>query len=96
MAMTYLNPVHSSAIEVDALGTSTYHTLSGQAQQILFITTGSIGFYVNFDTTSDMAAVSTQMQRFSGVNPELINVNKPAFVNVLGEATGYIYCMEFV
>lgn len=96
MAMTYLNPVHSSAIEVDALGTSTYHTLSGQAQQLLFVSTGSIAFYINFETTSDMAAITTQMQRFSGVNPEIINVNSPAFVNVLGEATGYIYIMEFV
>lgn len=96
MALTYLNQVHSSAIEVDAGGASTYHHLSGQAQQLLFITTGSIGFLINFDTTSDMAAISTQMQRFSGANPEIINVNHPTFVNVLGEATGYIYCMEFV
>ena len=94
--MTYLNPVHSSAIEVDAGGTSTVHTLSGQAQQIMFVTTGSIAFYVSFDSTADLAALSTQMQRFSGVNPEIINVNHPAYVNVLGDATGYIYILEFV
>ena len=78
--MTYLNPVHSSAIEVDAGGTSTVHTLSGQAQQIMFVTTGSIAFYVSFDSTADLAALSTQMQRFSGVNPEIINVNHPAML----------------
>lgn len=94
--MEYLNPVHSSAAEIDAGGTSTYHTLTGQAQQIMFVTTGSIPFLVSFDATGDLSAVSTRMQRFSGVNPEIINVNHPTYVNILGEATGYVYIMEFV
>ena len=94
--MEYLNPVHSSAAVLDAGVASSYHPLSGQAQKIMFITTGSIPFLVSFDSTVDMAALTTQMQRFSGVNPEIINVNHPAYVNILGEATGYVYIMEFV
>lgn len=94
--MEYLNPVHSSCAVVDAGAASTYHPLSGQANQIMFITTGSIAFYVSFDSTADLAALTTQMQRFSGINPEIINVNHPSYVNILGDATGYIYIMEFV
>ena len=94
--MEYLNPVHSNAAELDAGVASTYHTLTGQAQQIMFVTTGSIAFYANFDLTSAMAGQTTKMQRFSGVNPEIINVNHPAGVNLLGDATGYVYIMEFV
>ena len=94
--MEYLNPVHSNCAVLDAGVASTYHTLSGQAQQIMFVSTGSIPFLVSFDATGDLAAVTTQMQRFSGVNPEIINVNHPEYVNVLGDATGYIYILEFV
>jgi len=94
--MNYLNPVHSSAAVLDAGVASSYHTLTGQAQKIMFVTTGSIPFLISFDATGDLAALTTAMQRFSGVSPEIINVNHPTYVNILGEATGYVYIMEFV
>jgi hypothetical protein len=96
MAHNYLNPVISSVAVSDGAA-STYHPLSGQAQQILLSSTASANpFYFTFDTTSDIAAVTSGAQFVPGNYAVLMNVNKPAYINVFGAATGYISIMEFV
>ena len=93
--MEYLNPVHSSAGSITNAG-STYHTLSGQAAQILLCTTGPF-FYFSFDTTGALTAPCTKTAMFCPGNyPLLVPVNHPVFINVIAEGTGYLSITEFV
>ena len=95
--MEYLNPVHSSAASITAAG-STYHTLSGQAAQILMCTTvATVYFYFSFDTTGALTAPCTKTAMFCPGNyPLLVPVNHPSFINVIAQGTGYLYITEFV
>lgn len=97
MALEYLNPVHSSAASITAAAT-TYHPLSGQAEQILLCTTASaLYFYFTFDSTAALTAPCTASAMFCPGNyPLLINVNHPTYINLLGQGTGYLYITEFV
>ena len=97
MWINYLNPTHSSAAVTSGTN-STYHTLSGQANQILMCTTSTGNhFYFSFDTTAALAAPCTNTAMLSPGNyPLLLNVNHPAFVNIQGATTGYVYITEFI
>lgn len=94
MYINYLNPTHSDAASITNLNT-TNHTLSGQANQILLCTTGPF-FYFSFDNTSAFTAPCTDNMFCPGNYPLLLNVNHPPQINVLGEATGYLYITEFI
>jgi hypothetical protein len=96
MAHNYLNPVISSVAVTDGAA-STYHLLSGQAQQMLLSSTSTDNsFYFTFDTTGSLAAITTNTQWTPGHYVILINCNNPAYINIFGVATGYISIMEFV
>ena len=88
-----LNPTISSAAMTSGTD-STYHYLSGQAQQILMCSNSSDNsFYYNFDTTSITVA---QSQRITGNTPVILNVNHPTYVSLLGATSGYVYITEFI
>ena len=93
MALNYLNPIHSSAAVMDGAN-STYHTLSGQAEQLLLTATG-ITFYVNFESTATLTD-STGMMYCPADEATILSVNAPEFINVFATATGYVYIMEFI
>jgi hypothetical protein len=94
MAHEYLNPVVSSAAVCDG-ATSTYHTLSGQAQQILMVTTATgISFFYSFDSTNFSNTSGVQIQ--NGLDPLIIPVNNPSYVVVYSASTGWVHITEFV
>jgi len=97
MAHNYLTPIMSSVAETTG-GVSTYHPLSGQAQQILFCSeTTDEDFFFTFDATGDVSAVTTSMQFCPGAYSLLINVNHPTYVNLVeGSCSGLIHITEFV
>jgi len=76
---------------------STYHILSGQAQQILFCSNSSANyFYYDFDTTSFTSLTASGAQRITGDTPVLLNVDGPTYVALLGATSGYVYITEFI
>jgi len=90
----HLNPQISSAAEVKAAG-STYHILSGRAQQILLQSDSSgCYFFFDFDTTAITNTSGTQ--RIAGDTPVIMNVNHPNYISILGGTTGYVYITEFI
>ena len=82
--MAHLNPVVSSAAKVEN-AVSTYHPLSGHAEQILLVSSATgTPFWFTFDSTADMAGVGTTAYQFClGHYPLLINVNYPAYINLI-------------
>ena len=97
MAHNYLNPVISSAA-ISSGTASTYHPLSGQAQQILFCSESTDeDFYFTFDSTANVAAATSGLQYCPGAYSLLINVNHPTYVNIVeGTSSGTIHITEFV
>ena len=97
MALNYLNPVVSSAAITTGTA-STYHTLTGQAAQILFCSESTDeDFYFTFDSTADVAALTSSLQYCPGAYSLLINVNHPTYVNLVeGTSSGTIHITEFV
>jgi len=94
--MPYLNPYISSAAATSGTD-STYHILSGQAQQILFCSNSSANpFYYDFDTTSFTSLTASGTQKVAGNTPILINVNHPTYVAILGGTSGFVYITEFI
>ena len=94
--MAHLNPQISSAAHADD-AESTYHPLSGHAQQILLVTTAATGdFWFTFDSTGDMLALSTAMCFCPGNYPLLLAVNYPSYINILSSGTSFlVYITEF-
>ena len=94
MAHNYLNPIVSSAAVLDG-ATSTYHPLSGQAQQILMCTTATgVSFAYTFDSTNFAATSGVAWQ--PGLDPVIINVNHPDYVVLYSASTGWVHITEFV
>ena len=95
MAHEYLNPVMDDAAILGGTG-STYHTLSGQAQQMLMVTTTTtIPFYYTFDSTADFTAAAG-LNYQHGLDPIIIPVNHPTYINVYSSASGWLHITEFV
>lgn len=92
--MGYLNPVMGVAV---TSGTNTTaHALSGQASQIMLCSSSTAnGFYFHFDSSGGLAAGDTG-NFCPGHYPLVINTNHPAYVYILGAASGYVYITEFV
>jgi hypothetical protein len=92
--INYLNPIMSSAVVTSGTNSS-YHTLSGQAEQILLCsTTTNNGYYISFDSTA--AALDTTGAFYCpGDYPLLIPCNHPTYINVLGQAVGGVHITEF-
>ena len=88
-----LNPVISSAASVTN-SESTYHTLTGQAEQIYLC--AQVNTYFTFDATGDIVAVTSGCALLSSGQPIILNVNHPTYINALGTSTGFLYIVEFV
>jgi hypothetical protein len=97
MALNYLNPVMSSAAITSGTN-STYHTLSGQAEQILLCSESTDeDFYFTFDSSGNVAAATSGLQYCPGAYSLLINVNHPAYINIVeGTSSGTVHITEFV
>ena len=97
MPLNYLNPVVSSAA-ITTNSASTYHTLTGQAEQIsLCSECTDEDFYFTFDSTADVSSLTSNLQYCPGGYNLLINVNKPAYINLVeGTSSGHIHIIEFV
>ena len=97
MALNYLNPVMSTVGYTSGTN-STYHPLSGQAEQILFCSESTDeDFYFTFDATGNVAALTSTLQYCPGAYSLLINVNHPAYVNLVeGTSSGTVHITEFV
>jgi len=94
MAHEYLNPVMSSCAVLDG-ATSTYHSLSGQAQQILMVTSATgVSFYYSFNATNFSNTSGVNFQH--GMDPLLIPVNHPTYIVAYSASTGNLYITEFV
>jgi hypothetical protein len=92
--LDYLNPIMSSAAVTSGTN-STYHTLSGQAEQILLCSTSTDNsFYFSFDST-DPTLDTTGAFFCPGEYPLLIPCNHPTYVNILGAASGGVYITEY-
>ena len=94
MAHNYLNPIMSSVAVMDG-ATSTYHGLSGQAQQILMVTTATgISFYYSFDSTNFSNTSGVHFQ--NGLDPVILPVNHPSYIVAYSASTGWLHITEFV
>jgi hypothetical protein len=96
--MSHLNPQTTDAARVEN-AVSTYHTLSGKAQQMLMVSSATgLPFWFTFDSTGDMVGLSSVMQFCPGHYPLLINVNYPSYVNIISSGAGStfnVYITEF-
>ena len=99
--MAHLNPQVSSAAQVET-DLSTYHPLSGHAEQILLVSSATgTPFWFTFDTTAELVAggIETKDLQFCpGHYPLLLTVNYPSYINLVSSgvaATFNGYIMEF-